>query len=272
MPPLVCEVDMETSQICPKCGETAVLRIRRERIRCRACRYEWVRFLPLEITEEDWQKLIEGFLAEKTLIQLMKETGLHRQRVLRATDWIRRAMAWDTGSGYGQAIVGSLKGMRVRARGTLEMRVPPVLAQCYSHRVSARILPVRAFARPLDYTTLLLAKESYRQFAAVLIDKGQLHYFMEWNRGDRKHSKRVAVEDFGRYFKQRFGRKLRFPVWRFPLHLQEWVWRFEYQYNSVADQTSRIIKVLHHRILWSKQRRGPKRAPEPERDTSFLRQ
>lgn len=81
---------------CPKCGCDKLWTIRRKKVRCSSCRYEWIpNRLPLHLKRHGWTKILHWFLRGLPSAAIAQETGLHRQRVLRALMYVRMAMQRD---------------------------------------------------------------------------------------------------------------------------------------------------------------------------------
>lgn len=78
---------------CPRCRNLNLWSIRRGKLRCRNCRYEWKpNTLSLHLNREEWKELLKRFLLKQSGKQISHETSFHRQRVLRAFGYIRKAM------------------------------------------------------------------------------------------------------------------------------------------------------------------------------------
>ncbi|KKK69469.1 hypothetical protein LCGC14_2933720, partial [marine sediment metagenome] len=70
--------------------------IRRGKVRCGACRYEWIPGrLPLRLTQREWKETLHWFLRGLPAQAIAQETGLERKRVIRALIYVREAMKKD---------------------------------------------------------------------------------------------------------------------------------------------------------------------------------
>jgi len=75
---------------CPKCGNTKSWRVRREKRKCSACRYEWRESgLPLHLSVAEWKKLLRWFLLGLSSEVIAREANLGKGRVLRALILVR---------------------------------------------------------------------------------------------------------------------------------------------------------------------------------------
>jgi len=79
---------------CPNqdCGRVTPWEIRRGMLKCPKCRREWSPRLPLHVSESEWRPVVEYKLKNCSTDFTAQELGWHRQRVLRAFEWIRKAM------------------------------------------------------------------------------------------------------------------------------------------------------------------------------------
>lgn len=85
-----------TKKICPKCSFKKIYDIRRGKCRCKRCKYEWVPHrLPLYLNRREWIKILKWFLHGISSKEISKETGINRQRVLRALLIVREVMSKD---------------------------------------------------------------------------------------------------------------------------------------------------------------------------------
>ena len=117
---------------CPRCGGKEPWSIRRGKVRCSACRYEWTPGrLPLHLERREWLKLLHWFLRGLPARAIAQETGLHHQRVFRALTYVRRAMQKDVPEVFSGTVEvdetylgGQWKNKRLseRKKGTLRSR------------------------------------------------------------------------------------------------------------------------------------------------------
>ncbi len=78
---------MSDTMNCPRCGGKKLWAIRRGKVRCGACRYEWIPGrLPLRLAQREWKKTIHWFLRGLPAQAIAQETGLERKRVIRALE------------------------------------------------------------------------------------------------------------------------------------------------------------------------------------------
>lgn len=86
---------------CPRCESSKYWIIRGEKRRCSRCRYEWrPARLPLRLSPLQWRRLLGWFVRGVRTAVIVEETGLHRQRVLRALTLVRKAMSAEVSPGF----------------------------------------------------------------------------------------------------------------------------------------------------------------------------
>ena len=83
---------MTKRQRCPRCTNTRAWIVRRGKRRCTRCRYEWRPGPPLRMTRHQWEALLRWHVRGLSSHAIAQETGLHRQRVLRALTRVRTRM------------------------------------------------------------------------------------------------------------------------------------------------------------------------------------
>lgn len=81
---------------CLRCGCSKLYSVRREKVRCSYCRYEWKPSkLPLHLNHKEWSNILHWFLWGLPAVAIDQETGIHRQRILRALTNVRMAFQTD---------------------------------------------------------------------------------------------------------------------------------------------------------------------------------
>lgn len=82
---------------CPKCNtKKGTWKVRRNNNVCKLCRHEWdPRSLPLRLTKNQWKQILKWFALGLSSNQITEQTGITKQRILRALDHVRRALSKD---------------------------------------------------------------------------------------------------------------------------------------------------------------------------------
>ena len=253
---------------CPKCGYTRTWTIRGERRRCARCRYDWRPGLPLRLTRHQWEALLRCQVRGLSAAAIADETGLHRQRVLRALTVLRQAMRREVPPVFqgtvevDETYVGGAwrnKRRRQRAPGTKRGRgttkTPVFGILCRDGHVWAQVVP------DVEAQTLLpligrrvrrgsvVCSDTWKSYTGVAA-KGYVHRLVEHGQGtfsDQRGTHINGLEGFWGYLKRRLAAKGGIRRERLPLYLAEYVWRFNHRRLSVAKQVIALLKLLHEK-------------------------
>ena len=77
---------------CLRCGCQKLYSVRREKVRCSSCGYEWkLGNLSLHLTRKEWSNILHWFLRGLPVVAIAQETRAHRQRILRALTYVRNS-------------------------------------------------------------------------------------------------------------------------------------------------------------------------------------
>ena len=261
---------MTRRQRCPRCRYTRTWVIRRDKHLCARCRYEWRPGLPLRLTRHQWQTLLRCHIRGLSAAAVAEETGLHRQRVLRALILVRAAMQREVPAVFqgtveiDETYVGGFwrnrrnaqraRG-RKRGRGTIKTPVFGIL--CRGGQVWAQVVPDLA-----AQTLFPLIRRQVRLGSVVCSDtlptytgiaaKGYVHRLVQHDRGEfrSRHGAHInGLEGFWGYLKRRLAAKGGIRPFRLPLYVAEYVWRYNHRRLSVDEQVHRLMNLLQKRAL-----------------------
>jgi len=259
---------MTRRQRCPRCRYTRTWVIRRDKHLCARCRYEWRPGLPLRLTRHQWQTLLRCHIRGLSAAAVAEETGLHRQRVLRALILVRAAMQREVPAVFqgtveiDETYVGGFwrnrrnaqraRG-RKRGRGTIKTPVFGIL--CRGGQVWAQVVPDLA-----AQTLFPLIRRQVRLGSVVCSDtlptytgiaaKGYVHRLVQHDRGEfrSRHGAHInGLEGFWGYLKRRLAAKGGIRPFRLPLYVAEYVWRYNHRRLSVVEQVHRLMNLLRKR-------------------------
>jgi transposase len=220
------------------------------------------------LPRHQWATLLRWHVRGLSSQAIAVETGLHRQRVLRALTVLRHAMAREIPPVFrgtvevDETYVGGTwknKRRRQRAGGTKRGRgtskTPVFGILCRGGQVWAQVVPdVKA------RTLLPLLRRRVRRGSVVCSDtwdsytgvaaKGYVHRLVEHGKGefsDRHGTHINGLEGFWGYLKRRLAAKggIRRP--RLPLYLAEYVWRYNHRRLPVDQQVQRLMALLRNR-------------------------
>lgn len=242
--------------------------IRRHKRRCARCRYEWRPGLPLQLTWHQWQGLLRCHIRGLSVAAIAEETGLHRQRVLRALTRVRVAMQQAVPPVFqgtvevDETYVGGFwrnrrggRRTRGRKRGRGTSKTPVFGILCREGAVWAQVVPDLA-----AQTLLPLIRHQVRPGSVVCSDtlriytgiaaKGYVHRLVKHDQGELVGRQGVHInglEGFWGYFKRRLAAKGGIRRERLPLYVAEYVWRYNHRRLSTEEQINRLLNLLRKR-------------------------
>ena len=251
---------------CLRCGCTRLYSVRREKVRCSHCRYEWKPGrLPLHLTRKEWSNILHWFLRGLPVVAIAEETGIHRQRILRALTYVRVTFHKDIPGVFSGTVEvdetyigGQWKNKRhhqkvggsKRGRGTSKTPVFGIL--CRGGKVWAEVVPdVEAKTlMPLIFRRVeagsTVCSDTWTSYTGVAA-KGYVHRLVKHHKGeysDGKGNHINGLEGFWGYLKRRLAAKGGIRKERLPLYLAEYVWRYNHRNVSIETQKKLIMKQL----------------------------
>lgn len=254
---------MITRHRCPRCGYTRAWLIRRQQRRCARCRSDWRPGLPLRLTRPQWQALLRWHVRGLSAQAMAQETGLHRQRVLRALTVLREGMAREVPPVFrgtveidDPSLGGVWRNTRTSQRrvGTKRGRTktPVCGILCRGGQVWAQVVP------DLEAKTLVpLLRRRVKPGSIVCSDpltsstgiatKGSVHRLVAHGHGqfsDRRGSPIDGLEGFWGYLTRRLAAKGDIRRERLSLSLAEYVWRSNHRRLSTGHQVRRLMNLL----------------------------
>lgn len=250
---------------CPRCQGSKSWRVRRGKLRCAVCRYEWTpQRLPLRLTPIQWRRLLRWFLLGHSAQVIAQETGLHQQRVLRALLLVRQAMTRDIPPVFSGVVEvdetylgGKWRNQRLgeraqgtkRGRGTAKQAVFGILAR--GGKVWAEVVPnveaktlLSLLAQRVTVGSVVCS-DAFRSYTGVAAG-GYIHRLVDHSQAfsDRQGSHVNGLEGFWGYLKRRLAAKGGIRRERLPLYLAEYVWRYNHRQISRREQAQKLLKLL----------------------------
>lgn len=253
---------------CLRCENTKLWSIRRAKLKCSKCRYEWAQNkLPLNLTKSEWKKALRYFLLGLSSNKIASETGLNKQRVLRALGKAREVMIKDIPEifeGHVEVdetyIGGQWKNKRKsqrlqpvkRGRGTPKQPVFGIL--CRGGYVWAEIVP-----NVKGETLKGLIEKKIKKGSTIYSDtwdgytgiaaKGYVHRLVDHSKGeysDGKGNHINGLEGFWGYLKRILASKGGIRKDKLHLYLGEFVWKYNNRNIEVGKQVDKLLKLLHN--------------------------
>lgn len=250
---------------CPRCSGTRHWRLSNGKRRCATCRYDWrPGRLPLYLTKRQWRQLLHWLLRGLSAAQVAEETGLRRERVLRALLLVRQAMARDVSPVFSGTVEvdetylgGSWRNKRQadraggtrRGRGTTKQAAFGILAR--GGQVWAEVVP-NVEAKTLlpllrQQVTLgsVVCSDTFPSYTGVAAG-GYIHRLVDHSQtfSDRQGSHVNGLEGFWGYLKRRLAAKGGIRRERLPFYLAEYVWRYNHRRLPVPKQVKILLNLL----------------------------
>lgn len=255
---------------CPQCHHSTHWRLRRGLWRCAACRYDWAPArLPLRLSAAQWRALLRWFVRGLSSAAIAEETGLHRQRVLRALTWIRQAMSRAVPPIFQGTVEvdetylgGSWRNRRHRppgrsvppGRGTaLKTAVFGIL--CRGGQVWAQVVSdvsrgtLQALIRRRVRRGTIICSDMWTGYTGIAT-KGYVHRLVDHSRGYTgrpRHHHINGLEGFWGYLKRRLAAKGGIRKERLPLYLAEYVWRYNHRQLTDVEKVRQLWRLLRSR-------------------------
>jgi len=250
---------------CPRCSGTRHWYLSNGKCRCATCRYDWrPGRLPLYLTKRQWRQLLRWFLRGLSAAQVAEETGLRRERVLRALLLVRQAMSRDVppifsgtvevdetylGGKWRNKRLGERAQGTKRGRGTTKQAVFGIL--CRGGQVWAEVVPnveaktLLPLLRQRVTAGSVVCSDTFTSYTGIAAG-GYVHRLVDHSQSfsDRKGSHVNGLEGFWGYLKRRLAAKGGVRRERLPLYLAEYVWRYNHRRLSVAEQVKDLLNLL----------------------------
>jgi len=250
---------------CPRCQSSKYWILQGDRRRCAVCRHDWrPNRWPLRLTSREWGHLLGWFVRGASSVVIAQETGLHRQRVLRALTLLRQRMAREVPPVFqgeveidetyvGGAWKNKRKSQRAlgtkRGRGTSKAPVFGIL--CRGGQVWAKVVPdvhactlwplIRGHVRRGS----IIYSDTWKSYTGIAT-KGYVHRLVHHTKGTYGSGKNHinGLEGFWGYLKRRLVAKGGIRHDRLPLYLAEYVWRYNHRRLSHKKQVQELMSLL----------------------------
>jgi transposase len=256
---------------CPRCGTKKIYNVRRGKVLCSNCRYEWQpEKLPLRLNRRQWHNILHYFILGLSSNKITQETGIERKRVLRALRVARKTMADDTVEMFKGTVEvdetylgGQWKNKRhnyrkigsKRGRGTSKTPVFGIL--CRGGKVWAQIV-----ADTKAKTLLALIEGQVEKGSTICSDtwkaytgiayRGYVHRMVKHGEGEYSNSQGNHInglEGFWGILKRQLAAKGGIRRERLPLYLAEYVWKFNHRKWSSKLKENRLLQLLENQAI-----------------------
>ena len=261
-----------SSKSCPRCQKRKFYRIRRGKLRCKNCLYEFKPKLGgLGLSRTGWKKIIFWFLLGQPILVIEKQTGISHYSVVKATNILRQVMAKDVPQIFSGTVEvdetylgGQKKNKRKsqlrkekeifsreskRGFGTTKQAVFGILAR--SGNVFARLVDDTE-ARDLIpiiekkiQSGSKICSDTWRAYTG-LATRGYVHRTVEHQKKEYTRGKNHinGLEGFFGYLKRKLAAKGGVRRKHLSLFLSEYVWRYNYRQMEINQKVNRFLKLL----------------------------
>jgi len=259
---------------CPRCQNRKLYRVRRGKLRCKNCLYEFKPKLGgLRLSREKWRKIIFWFVLDQPLLVIEKQTRVSHYSVVKATNILRQVMARDVPGVFSGTVEvdetylgGQNKNKRKsqlrkdkeilgreskRGFGTTKQAVFGILAR--SGKVFARLVED---TEAKDLIPIIekkvksgskICSDTWRAYTG-LATRGYVHRVVNHSKKEyvkgRNHIN--GLEGFFGYLKRKLAAKGGVRRKYLSLFLSEYVWRYNYRQMEINQKVNRLLKLLEN--------------------------
>lgn len=257
---------------CRRCGRKKFWKIRRGKLRCKNCLYEFpFKRKLLGLTRYQWKELLRWFLRCQSVDVVVEETGISKYRVLKVLDSVRQVMIYDIPEIFEGVIEvdetylgGQKKNKRKgqlkkdqkvfgkeskRGFGTTKQPVFGILAR--SGKVFAKLVDDVEAENLIPIIEKKVKKgakicsDTWRAYTG-LATKGYVHRTVEHGEKEYVRGKNHinGLEGFFGYLKRQLVSRGGIRRERLPLYLAEYVWRYNNREIPIGRQISKLINLV----------------------------
>lgn len=261
-------------QRCKRCLNQYFYHIRRGNLRCKKCGYEFKpRIANLNLTKQEWKRLIFWFVLEQPIREIEKQTSLSHYSVSLAVKLLRRAVTKDVPGIFSGTVevdetyLGGQKKNKTkkqllkdkidgkeskRGKGTTKKPVFGILTR--GGKVFAKLVDATEAKDLLPIITKKVKRGSeicsdtanaYTGLAA----KGYVHRTVEHKDKEyvdkqNKTNHINGLEGFWGYLKRKLAAKGGIKRKYLHLFLGEYVWRYNYRDLTTEEKVNRLLKQI----------------------------
>lgn len=256
---------------CQKCGRKSFWKVRRGKLKCKNCRYEFKpKWGNLNFNRYQWFKLLKWFLRCYSINVVIEETGFSKYRILKALNIIRQVMAADIPEVFegvvevDETYLGGQKRNKrkiqllreklmgkesKRGFGTTKQPVFGIL--CRNGQVYAELVADTEAGDLIPIITKRvksgsrICSDTYHSYTG-LAAKGYVHRTIEHGEKEYVRGKNHinGLEGFWGYLKRQLATRGGIRRNRLPLYLAEYVWRYNHRGMTTKEQIKRLFDLV----------------------------
>jgi len=261
-----------SSKNCPRCQKRKFYHVRRGKLRCKNCLYEFkLRFSGLRLTKGQWKRFLTWFVLNHSLRTIEEQTGLSRHSVFKASRMTRKVMLKDVPDEF-EGIVevdetylgGQKKNKRKsqlrknkeaygkeskRGFGTTKQPVFGILARngkVYAELVddteAKDLIPI--ITKKVKSGTRICS-DTWRAYTG-LATKGYVHRTVEHQKKEYVKGKNHinGLEGFWGYLKRKLAAKGGVQRKYLHLFLGEYIWRYNHRQMNTKEKVNRLLNLI----------------------------
>jgi transposase-like protein len=259
---------------CKKCGGKEFWRVRRNKLKCKNCRYEFKYKLGnFNLTIREWKGLLKWFLRCQSINVIVEETKISEYKVLKSLKLIRQVMIKDVPDIFegtvevDETYLGGQKRNKRKAQilkeefddnqskrgfGTNKQPVFAILAR--SGKVFARVVDD---VEAKDLIPIIenkvrrgaeICSDTWRAYTG-LATKGYVHRTVEHGEkeyvsANNKSNHINGLEGFFGYLKRQLASRGGIRRKRLSFYLAEYVWRYNNRELPVEKQIEKLLNLV----------------------------
>lgn len=252
---------------CKKCSGKKFWKVRRGKLRCKDCGYEFVpRIGKISLTRYQWKALLKWFLRCQSINVVAEETHISKYKILKALDLVRKGMVWDIPevfSGtvevdetylggqwkYKRKSVRENQKLSKRGLGTTKQPVFGILTR--QGKVWAIMVDDTEAKDLIPIIEKRITKgskicsDTWRAYTG-LATRGYVHRTVE--HGQQEYARGTnhinGLEGFFGYLKRQLASRGGIRKERLKYYLAEYVWRYNYRDLPVEKQIQRLLNLV----------------------------
>jgi len=252
---------------CKICGNKEFYKVRRGKLRCKNCLYEFrPKLAGLGLSRRKWRKIIFWFVLDQPVLKIEEQTKISHYSVLKTIRILREVMLRDIPRVFSGTVEvdetylgGQKKNKRKsqllrepdskRGFGTTKQPVFGILAR--SGRVFAKLVDnteakdLIPIIRKKVKRGTLICSDTWRAYTG-LATKGYVHRTVEHGEKEYVRGKHHinGLEGFFGYLKRKLAAKGGVRRKYLHLFLGEYVWRYNYKKMTTEEKVNRLMKFI----------------------------
>lgn len=257
---------------CKKCGGKRFWKVRRGRLKCKKCRYEFkFKIGNINLGVNDWKALLKWFLRCQSINAICEETRISKYKVLKALNLVRQLMAKDIPEVFegivevDETYLGAQKKNKRKSqllkekeifgkeskRGLGTTKQPVFGILCRSGKVYAELVDKTEAKDLIPIITKRVksgsrvCSDTYNSYTG-LAAKGYVHRTVVHKEKEYVKGKNHinGLEGFWGYLKRQLASRGGIRRERLPLYLAEYVWRYNNRKLTIEKQIEKLLNLV----------------------------